>query len=101
MNALVSRGAPRDFTDIRAVIISSLATVKEVWELWQQKNLGLDPSLSKLQVLNHLESIELRRPLDRLPVEQRAETAAARQWFREILLDCAPGQETEQDELEL
>ena len=101
MNALVNRGAPRDFTDIRAVISAGLATVEEVWAVWQQKNPDLDQTSAKLQVLNHLESIELRRPLDRVPIEQRAETMAGRQWLREVLLDCPPVQELDSDEFEL
>lgn len=36
MNALVDRGAPRDFLDIRAVIVKGLVSVEECWALWQR-----------------------------------------------------------------
>ena len=35
MNALVDRGAPRDFTDIRKIVSAGLVTTARCWELWQ------------------------------------------------------------------
>ena len=90
MNALVNRGAPRDFVDIRAVVTAGIASIDEVWDLWQQKSLGLDSVAARQQVLNHLESIELRRPLNQVAVERREATASSRQWFREEFLGCPP-----------
>ena len=40
MNALVNRGAPRDFLDIHAVVEADLLTPARCWELWQAKNPG-------------------------------------------------------------
>ncbi len=86
MNALVNRGAPRDFVDIRAVVVSNLLSVNQVWNLWQQKNIGLDLQVAKAEVLRHLESIELRRPLNQVPLEQREEIERSCRWIKEQLL---------------
>ena len=40
MNALVDRGAPRDFLDIQRVIDEGLASVQTCWDLWGKKNPG-------------------------------------------------------------
>lgn len=90
MTALVKRGAPRDFRDVQAVVNSGVATVAELWEIWQLKNPKRDVNNAKLEALHHLESISLRRPLEQLPTEQQVATAQARQWLRETLLGCCP-----------
>jgi hypothetical protein len=86
MNALVNRGAPRDFIDIKALVDHHLATVADLWALWKAKNPDLDLVLARKQVGHHLASIEMRRPLETLPVLQQAPTQKARQWFRENLV---------------
>lgn len=86
MNALVSRGAPRDFQDIRTVVTSGIMSVDDAWSLWQTKNPGNDNlTEAKQQVLRRLSSIELRRPLTSLPEEERLSVAEARRWVHEEL----------------
>jgi hypothetical protein len=82
MNALVERGAPRDFQDIRAVVMSKLLSIDDAWALWQAKNPTLTPTEGKIQVLKHIESIECRRPIEAIPEEERKEVEAARNWIR-------------------
>jgi hypothetical protein len=38
MSALVDRGAPHDFTDMKHVVEEGLVTVEGAWELWCRKN---------------------------------------------------------------
>lgn len=85
LTALVERGAPRDFTDIHAVIAANILSIDEAWALWQQRNPRLDLEQAKAQVLKHLESIAARRPLDALTPEQRETVGEARRWVREEL----------------
>ena len=82
---LVDRGAPRDFTDIHAVVTANILSVDEAWAIWQLRNPRLDVEQAKAQVLKHLESIAARRPLDTIAVEQRKTIGEARRWFREEL----------------
>jgi hypothetical protein len=86
MNALVARGAPRDFRDVYEVVQAGLATVTECWELWQAKNAGLQVDLAKAQVVKHLESITLRRPLEQLAEQDRAAAQTLRQWVLHDLI---------------
>jgi hypothetical protein len=81
----VDRGAPRDFTDIHAVITANVLSIDEAWAIWQQRNPRLDVEQAKAQVLKHLESIAARRPLDTLATKQRDTVGEARRWFREEL----------------
>lgn len=87
MNALVARGAPRDFRDVYQVVHAGLTTVKECWELWQAKNEGLEVNLAKAQVVKHLESIALRRPLAQLTDRERAAAQSLRRWVLEDLVN--------------
>ena len=82
MNALVARGAPRDFRDVYEVVQAGLATVSECWDLWQAKNPDTDLHRAKAQVVKHLESIAERRPLDQLPEHERPAAEALRGWVR-------------------
>lgn len=93
MNALVNRGAPRDFLDIYAIVQSDLVTVQEVWNCWQQKNLQQDLASAKLQILHYLNAIEQRRPLEQLPENERAQAANLRTWMRQHLLDLPEQQQ--------
>lgn len=88
MNALVQRGAPRDFMDIREVIVRGIASVAQCWQWWAGKNPGVDLSLARAQALRHLEGIKQRRLLDSIQApEERAAASSAREWIRRTLLD--------------
>ncbi len=83
MNALVDRGAPRDFTDIKHVIDEGLVTVSDVWELWRRKNPGEPLEPARQKVLFHLAALESRRPLGSIRDDAERERAeATRGWFR-------------------
>jgi len=88
MNALVIRGAPRDFMDIyEASHMQQVCTTDALWDLWANKNPGASVDGARNQALRHLESIELRRPLTAVRDEQeRRRVAAIRNWSREDLL---------------
>lgn len=85
MNALVNRGAPRDFLDVYTVVSAGLATVEDCWAWWQRKNEAVAVDLAKAQVLRHLAAIELRQPMEQIPAEERGHVAQRRRWFRESL----------------
>jgi hypothetical protein len=84
MNALVERGAPRDFLDVEAVCSRGLADPATCWSLWSRKNPGRSVREAQLRVLHLLQLIEARRPLD--SIADRNDRAAAqvlRDWVRE------------------
>jgi hypothetical protein len=86
MNALVGRGAPRDFLDVREVTSRQLATESELWNAWRQKNPTGDLKEAQLAVLRYLELIETRRPIAAIADPQLREKARLlRQWTRESL----------------
>jgi hypothetical protein len=89
MNALVNRGAPRDFVDVYAIVTREMATVVELWQCWQLKNERLDMATARLQVLRHINSIEQRRPIEQIPVEQREQATYVRRWVRQQLLELS------------
>ncbi len=83
MAALVDRGAPRDFTDIKHVVDQGLVTGERAWELWCRKNPGLSRESARQKVLVHLSGLEARRPLDTiLNAVERQRASEVRQWFR-------------------
>lgn len=84
MNALVGRGAPRDFLDVFEVCHRGLATPADCWLLWERKNVGQDLKEAQSRVRFHLEQIEARRPVSTLtdPVE-RERTERLRAWVKE------------------
>lgn len=84
MSALVSRGAPRDFVDVKAVVDAGLVPLGRCWELWLVKNPGRSLDDARLAVQNRLAGIVARTPLERLPPERRNEAAALRVWFRDV-----------------
>ncbi len=88
MMALVERGAPRDFVDIKAVVDARLISAARCWELWAAKDPGikLDDALVRVQM--NLASIEARMPLERLPVERKTAAAQLRAWYREVFTDA-------------
>ncbi|NCC36326.1 MAG: hypothetical protein EOM24_30590 [Chloroflexia bacterium] len=92
MNALIQRGAPRDFRDIYAACQSQLTTPQECWQLWQQRQqlAGDDADLeqAKTAINGHLERIELYRPLAQINnAEQQQQAAQVRRWYREVFND--------------
>lgn len=87
LNALVQRGAPRDFLDVHELVARGIASVERCWNWWSQKNPGVDVLQARAQALRHLEAIELRRPIE--VIEDPDEQAAARgtrEWIRQTLL---------------
>ena len=88
MNALVERGAARDFLDVKELVTRGLTTVEECWRLWSRKNPGLDVQQAKAHALRHLEALEQRRPLNEIEHhEERARARNAREWIRRSLLE--------------
>jgi hypothetical protein len=84
MAALVQRGAPRDFVDIKHVVDGGLETVDRWWDVWNAKNPGGDADDARLRVKIRLKAIEARMPLDSLPAERRSEAARLRAWYRDV-----------------
>ena len=88
MNALVDRGAPRDFADIKRLVDAELLTASQCWRLWQAKNGHLDSDAAKEKVRIHLKALESRRPLESIADSiERDRARETRQWFdRELLI---------------
>jgi hypothetical protein len=85
MNALVNRGAPRDFLDIHAVVGARLLTSARCWDLWQAKNPGESVDAARRNVLLHLTGLESRRPLEAIPDPAARERAReVRDWFKDV-----------------
>ena len=82
MSALVTRGAPRDFVDIKAIVDSGIATVDGCWSLWLRKNPSATLEYGKMAVQNNLAALIARTPLQSLPAERRGAASALRSWFR-------------------
>ena len=84
MTALVNRGAPRDFLDIKTVVDAGLADRTRCWDLWQAKNPGASLDAAKQNLLLHLAGLDARRPLDTIPEpEARARAHEVRRWFKD------------------
>ena len=91
MNALVQRGAPRDFLDIYTICQADLVTIEECWNLWhrRQELIGNehDGSKARLAIETHLERIALQRPLNLIEGdEDRKKAKYLREWFRNSFL---------------
>ncbi len=83
MNALVGRGAPRDFLDVHEVCRRGLATVPDCWRTWSDKNPGRSVTEARANVVRHLELIESRRPLGTLKTEpDRSAARSIREWIK-------------------
>jgi len=87
MMALVARGAPRDFVDIKEVVDAGLVSPARCWELWAAKRPGIEFDDARVRVQTHLARIEARMPIDRLPVERRDAAVELRRWYRGALTD--------------
>jgi len=82
MNALVERGDPRDFVDIKRLVDAELADNGRCWELWRRKNPGAGMSVARQKVRLHLAALETRRPLNLIPdPRQREDARLTREWF--------------------
>jgi hypothetical protein len=86
MNALIERGAPRDFLDIFSVCQAGLLGIPECWTLWskRQELSGSDQDLerARLAIQTHLERIALHRPLDQIEdTQERGKAQQVRDWF--------------------
>jgi hypothetical protein len=86
MNALVERGAPRDFLDIYSLCQARLLDISECWSLWtrRQELAGSDSDLgrARLAIQTHLERIALHRPLEKIEdAGQREKAQRVRDWF--------------------
>jgi hypothetical protein len=93
MVALVERGAPRDFLDVRVTCQAGLVTPAECWALWRQRQAtagsDCDPRRARLAVETHLARIEQHRRLDEIgDPAARAEAADVRHWFLGTFLDA-------------
>jgi predicted nucleotidyltransferase component of viral defense system len=88
MSALVERGAPRDFLDVRELCRASLATPESCWTLWQRRERARgvtvpDRVISAEAVLLHLSRIERMRPLESIAEPSERERARElRDWFK-------------------
>ena len=94
MTALIERGAPRDFRDIRAVCAAELMAPADCWALWRRRQTmagaDSDPRRAVLAIRSHLVRIESQRPLNGIAdPSQRAEAAATRRWFATEFADAA------------
>lgn len=91
MNALVGRGAARDFLDIAHLVQAKLTTPAECWTFWSKKNPGGAIESAKSKVAFHLMTMKSRRPLDSIqnPIE-RAKAQQTREWFRREFLGMGP-----------
>jgi predicted nucleotidyltransferase component of viral defense system len=91
MNALVERGAPRDFLDIFVLCQNSITDLEECWALWRKRLelFGSAPDYlrARTAIETHLERIALQRPLDGIQDPTAREQAARlRTWYREEFL---------------
>jgi hypothetical protein len=81
MNALVNRGAPRDFMDVYEVVMRGLMSGPECWRLWQLKNPEGSVEQAKADVLAALQRIVQRRSVDSLSGPEREAAIALRTWY--------------------
>lgn len=91
MEALVARGAPRDFRDIHALCAAQLLTPEELWDLWGRRRAATgepaDRAQASLALRTHLERIERVRPLEGIAAQaDRSAAEELRAWVKETLL---------------
>ncbi len=92
MNALVDRGAPRDFIDIYEVVQTNLCAIEECWNLWQLKNPEISLTDAKDKLLQKMMQIEARTSLDGLPPAQRAIAIKRREFFKTAFIKSGGGE---------
>lgn len=94
MNALVDRGAPRDFLDIyEIVVVRGIATATECWDLWQRKNPSLSVEDAKNIAVRKIVGIEQRTPLEMIAESERLEAEQRRAFFKGSFLESAINQD--------
>lgn len=91
MNALIERGAPRDFLDIYTLCQQNLCDVARCWQLWTERQLlsGDDANRQRamLAVQTHIIRLEQARPLAKIASpEQRSSAEQVREWFKKEML---------------
>jgi hypothetical protein len=87
LNALVYRGAARDFLDIRGLVTRGIVSVEQCWDWWARKNPDDDLREGKAQAPRHLEALELRRSIGWIgDAAERTAARQAREWIRRNLL---------------
>ncbi len=96
MNALIQRGAPRDFLDIFSICEAELITIEECWQLWhkRQELIGNqhDDEKARLAIETHLQRIALQRPLEQIEDDKQRESAKnVRSWFVNSFLKVENG----------
>ncbi len=88
MNALVNRGAPRDFVDVYRVVNDGLIPAGACWALWREKNAAGSIEDARGKALTHLTRLEQRRPLETIAAPEEQENARTlRRWYKETFLD--------------
>jgi hypothetical protein len=93
MEALVERGAPRDFRDIYELCQAGMVTPQECWSLWRQRQQlagsDVDAVRARLAVETHLSRIAKHRPLAQIETpEQREVAQRLRDWFAKGFLNA-------------
>ncbi|MEO6913006.1 MAG: nucleotidyl transferase AbiEii/AbiGii toxin family protein [Candidatus Baltobacteraceae bacterium] len=91
MNALVDRGAPRDFIDIYELISVGICSIEECWSLWQLKNPETSVSQAKDKLLQKMTQIEARTSLEKMEPEPRAIAVKRREFFTTAFLKGGNG----------
>jgi hypothetical protein len=91
MEALIARGAPRDFRDIYTLCSEGLTTPDELWQVWARRRTAAheeaDDFQAALAVRTHMERIERARPFARIAGNADREAASTlRAWFKESFL---------------
>lgn len=87
MNALVNRGAPRDFVDIYNVVESGILSIGRCWEVWKLKNPDGIERVAKDSISTHLNRLNIKRPLEKIDImEERENAKRLRDWFGDKFL---------------
>ena len=86
--ALIERGAPRDFLDIYEICGQRIMTISQCWNLWKEReekrgNKFPDPKIGCEGLLLHLSRIERVRPLVSITnLQERKHAEELRDWFK-------------------
>lgn len=91
MNALVERGAPRDFRDIYSVCEAGLCRAARCWQLWETRQRlaheEADRARARSAIATHLSRLAVARPLEGIAdAAQREAASRLRAWFEEEFL---------------
>jgi hypothetical protein len=91
MNALVERGAPRDFRDIYSVCEAGLCDRAVCWKLWEARQRlaheEADEVRARSAIATHLSRLAVARPLEGIAdAAQREAATRLRIWFEKEFL---------------